>query len=103
MIVKPDKGQGIVLLKKEDNIKSMEPIFADKTKFKIVETDNTISRVENLKRYLNTMLSRSEITGEEKKEMRMKEANRARASGLPKTHKSYDRMLPFRPIVDTTK
>ena len=102
VILKPDKGQGIVLIKKEDYITSMEQIFADKSKFKVVDTDNTISRVENLKRYLNTMLNRGEITEEEKKEMRKKGANRARARGLPKTHKSYDRIPPFRPIVDTT-
>ena len=46
VILKPDKGQGIVLIKKEDYIKSMEEIFADKTKSKIIETDNTISRIE---------------------------------------------------------
>ena len=80
----------------------MEQIFADKSKFKVVDTDNTISRVENLKRYLNTMLNRGEISEEEKKEMRKRGANRARARGLPKTHKSYDRIPPFRPIVDTT-
>ena len=102
VILKPDKGQGIVLIKKEDYIKSMEEIFADRTKFKIVEADNTISRVENLKRYLNTMVNRGEISEEEKKEMRKKGANRARARGLPKTHKNYDQIPPFRPIVDTT-
>ena len=102
VILKPDKGQGIVLLKKEDYVESMERIFADRSKFKEVETDNTISRVENLKRYLNTLLNRGEITESEKKEMRMKGANRARARGLPKTHKSFDTIPPFRPIVDTT-
>ena len=102
VILKPDKGQGIVLLKKEDYVDSMERIFADCSKFKEVETDNTISRVENIKRYLNTLLNRGEITKAEKKEMRMKGANRARARGLPKTHKTFDTIPPFRPIIDTT-
>ena len=69
MILKPDKGQGIVLLKKEDYTSSMDRIFADKSKFKIVDTDKTISRVANIKRYLETLLKRGEITESEKKEM----------------------------------
>ena len=51
VILKPDKGQGIVLIKKDDYVKSMEQIFADKSKFKIVETDNTISRVVVFEHY----------------------------------------------------
>ena len=34
--------------------------------------------------------------------MRRKGANRARARGLPKTHKTYENIPSFRPIVDTT-
>ena len=34
--------------------------------------------------------------------MRMKRANRARTRGLPKTHKTFSTIPPFRPIVDTT-
>ena len=79
VILKPDKGQGIVLLRREDYVESMERIFADRSKFKEVESDNTISRVENLKRYLNTLLNRGEITESEKKDMRMKGANQARS------------------------
>ena len=102
VILKPDKGQGIVLLKKEDYTASMEQIFADKSKFKIVDIDKTISRVANIKRYLETLLKRGEITESEKRDMWMKGANRARARGLPKTHKRFDKVPPFRPIVDTT-
>ena len=102
VILKPDKGQGVVLLKKEDYVNSMDQIFSDKKKFKLVENDNTISRIENIKRYLNTMLNRGEISEQEKKDMRMRGANRARARGLPKTHKKFDQIPPFRPIVDTT-
>ena len=48
------------------------------------------------------MFNRGEITEDEKKTMRRKGANRARARGLPKTHKTFDRIPPFRPIIDTT-
>ena len=102
VILKPDKGQGVVLLKKEDYISSMENIFSDTKKFKPVYEDTTIRRVETIKQYINTMFNRGEVTEEEKKEMRRKGANRARARGLPKTHKNYENLPPFRPIVDTT-
>ena len=102
VILKPDKGQGVVLIKKDDYTKSMQEIFADKSKFKSIDHDSTITRVENIKRYIQTMFNRGEISEEEKKEMWMKGANRARARGLPKTHKDFDRIPPFRPIVDTT-
>ena len=102
VILKPDKGQGVVLLKKEEYIKSMENIFSDKRKFKEVTEDPTIRRVATINQYLNTMFNREEITEEEKKNMRRKGANRARARGLPKTHKAFDKIPPFRPIVDTT-
>ena len=95
VILKPDKGQGVVLIKKDDYTKSMQEIFADKSKFKSIDHDSTITRVENIKRYIQTMFNRGEISEEEKKEMWMKGANRARARGLPKTHKDFDRIPPF--------
>ena len=48
------------------------------------------------------MYNRGEITELEKKEMRPKFAQIARAHRLPKIHKSYDTLPSFRPIVDTT-
>ena len=56
-----------VLLKKDDYVKSLEDIFADRCKFKPAEDDNTISRVENIKRYLNTMLNRKGDFGRREK------------------------------------
>ena len=47
------------------------------------------------------MFNRGEITKEEKKTLRPKGGNRARARGLPKIHKEYDRLPKFRPIIDT--
>ena len=102
VILKPDKGQGVVLLKKEDYITSMENLFSDRSKFKQVNEDTTIRRVETIKSYINTMFNRGEVTAEEVKQMRRKGANRARARGLPKTHKTFDKIPPFRPVVDTT-
>ena len=102
VILKPDKGQGVVVLKKDDYIRSMENLFSDRSKFKEVNEDTTIRRVETIKCYINTMFNRGEITADEVKQMRRKGANRARARGLPKTHKTFENIPSFRPVVDTT-
>ena len=101
VILKPDKGQGIVLINRRDYIKSMESLFADKTKFKVVDHDPTITRIGTIQTYINTMFNRNEITDEERKIMRPRGGNRARARGLPKIHKEYDHLPKFRPIIDT--
>ena len=38
-ILKPDKGNGIVLLDNQDYVISVEQLFKDQTKFKIREKD----------------------------------------------------------------
>ena len=101
VILKPDKGQGVVLINKKDYVKSMETLFADRNKFKLVDQDPTITRVNTIQSYLNTLFNRNEITEEEKKLMRPKGGNRARARGLPKIHKEYESLPKFRPIIDT--
>ena len=102
MILKPDKGQGIVLVNHEDYIKSLQRIFDDTSKFKKIEKDPTITRLKTVQNYLKTLCQRGEITESEKKAMRPKFAQIARAHGLPKTHKPYERLPKFRPIIDTT-
>ena len=52
--------------------------------------------------YLKTICKRGEITESEKKPMRPKFAQIAPVHGLPKTHKSFEHLPKFRPIIDTT-
>ena len=99
VIVKPDKGQGVVLINICDYTKSLESIFGDESKFKKVDRDPT--RIGTIKAYINTMMIRGEITENEKRLMRSKGAVRARASGMPKTHKPFDLLPSFRPVIDT--
>ena len=46
--------------------------------------------------------NRGEINETEYKQLRPKHANAARAYGLPKTHKEFEQLPKFRPIIDTT-
>ena len=100
--MKPDKGQGVVLTDKIDYFNSMERIFNDKTKFKVVNDDPTFRNLASVQNYLNTFVSRGELTENDKMEMRPKSARLGRAHGLPKIHKDYTNIPSFHPIVDKT-
>ena len=92
MILKPDKGQGVVLIDKIDYYNSMERIFND-------PTFRYLASVQNC---LNTLVSRGKLTENDKMEMKPKSARLGRAHGLPKINKDYTNIFSFRPIVDTT-
>ena len=47
-ILKLDKGNGIVLLDNQDYVNSVEQLFKDQTKFKILEKDPSITRMATL-------------------------------------------------------
>ena len=61
-ILKPDKGSGVVLLKKDDYTNCMTGLFADTSKFCKVVDDNTITQLSTLQNYLRTIYNRGEIT-----------------------------------------
>ena len=102
LILKPDKDQGIVLINKNDYYNSMERLFNDTIKFMLLQEDRTLRNLSTVQTYLNTLQKRNEITLEDKNLMWPKFARIGRAHGLPKIHKDYQDIPPFRPIVDTT-
>ena len=102
LILKPDKDQGIALINKNDYYNSMERLFNDTIKFMLLQEDRTLRNLSTVQTYLNTLQKRNEITLEDKNLMRPKFARIGRAHGLPKIHKDYQDIPPFRPIVDTT-
>ena len=83
MILKPDKGQGVVLIKKSDYQQSMERLFSYQRKFKVLNEDPSIRNLRTVQNYLNTLYDRGEITELENKEMRPKFPQTARTDGLP--------------------
>ena len=86
VIMKPDKGNRIVLLNKEDYTNSMENLFSDKNRFKQLDSDPTITRLSCLQSYLRKLKNNNEITEGKFKAMRPQNARPAKASGLPKIH-----------------
>ena len=90
MILKPDKGNGVVLMNKADYHDAMNQLFSDKTKFKIIKNDPTLTRLKTVQNYLNNLCKRNEITEAEKKQMRPMSAQLGRAHGLPKITQPTD-------------
>ena len=76
--------------------------FGDKNKFKQLDSDPTLTRLSSLQSYVRNLKNNNEITEAEYKAMRPRNARPAKACGLPKIHKEFDNLPPFRPIIDTT-
>ena len=55
MILKPDKGNGVVLESKVDYHDAMNQLFSDKTKFKIIKNHPTLTRLKIVCNYLNNL------------------------------------------------
>ena len=95
-------GNGIAILKRSDYIDSLNSLFNDPTKLKRIPHDLTSSRLATLQAYLRKLLNRGEISECEHKNLRPTFAHFGRAHGLPKTHKTFQSIPKFRPIIDTT-
>ena len=72
MVLKPDKGQGIVVVNKKYYCDSLDQLFNDPTRFEIFNEDPTLRNLSTIQRYLNTLELRGEITTEENKQTRPK-------------------------------
>ena len=79
----------------------MERLFNDTSKFTLLQEHPTLCNLSTMQTFLNTLHKRNEITLEYKNLMRSKFAQIGRAYGLPKIHKDYQHIPPFRPIVYT--
>ena len=53
-IMKPDKGNGTVLLDIKDYFDYVEHLYKDPKKFQILDTDPTVTRMKSLQSYLRT-------------------------------------------------
>ena len=76
--------------------------FTDKTKFKKLDSDLTITWLSNLQSHLRKLKNNNEITEADFKAISPQNTRPAKAPGLPKIHKEFDNLPSFRPITDTT-
>ena len=101
-ILKPDKGNGVVLINNVDYYQSLEDLFIDKKKFKQIDKDPTMPQLSTLQSCLRSLLKRGELTEKQYKNLRPQNARAGRAHALPKIHKNFTVLPKFRPLVDTT-
>ena len=80
----------------------MKKLFSDRSKFKVIQKDPTLTQLKIAQNYVNTMFKRNKISEEEKKQLRPMAAQLRRAHRLPKMRKAYANLPSFRPIIDTT-
>ena len=80
----------------------MGNLFTNKTKFKQLDSDLTITRLSNLQSHLRKLKSNNETTEADFKTMRPQNTRPAKAPGLPKIHKEFDNLPSFRAMIDTT-
>ena len=59
VILKPDKGSGIVLIKCEDYLLSLNKLFLDISKFEKVHHDSALKRMNSLQRYLHCLFCKA--------------------------------------------
>ena len=98
MVCRPDKGNGVVLLKSE-YIDKMNNILSDHSKFKKVGSPDPkyiFQQEDKITRKLRVWKSKGMINEDQFKELYSSGSSFAILYGLPKTHKDN---IPLRPIL----
>jgi len=99
VITKPDKGNGIVLLNKQDYVNKMMDIISETNKFNLVQRDifSVMLQCEGkINRLLSKLLTNDVITQDTYRNLYAKGSTPGIMYGLPKVHKDG---IPLRPIL----
>ena len=100
VITRPDKGNGVVILKREDYVEKMNAILSQADKFEkigsVESSDNTLQQERALQAFLLRARKNGHISKEVYERIRPVGASRPRMYGLPKLHKQG---VPMRPIL----
>ena len=103
VVLKPDKGNGVVLLDRSDYDAKMCSILSDSSKFKLLSEDPlriTQKREENLRSYLRGLKNNGTLPNSVYDHLAPCGTNPGRLYGLPKVHKPN---YPLRPILSAVK
>ena len=84
---------GVVLLDNQDYGNSVEQLFKDQIKFKILDKDPTITRMVNLQNFLRNVCHRGEISKADFDQVRLKNEKPAKSSEFPKILKAFTNTL----------
>ena len=101
VILKPDKGNGVVVIDTTYYYEFYNQLFSDITKFKRLYADPTSNSFGTSQSCLRKLYNRNKISEDVYQKIRPKNAKAAIAHGLSKVHKSFERVPSSRPIIDT--
>ena len=103
LILRPDRGSGVVLLNRRVYEKSIKNLINDKTKFKELTEDVTMKRESKLQRFLPTLINNKCLDDIEYEKNYQSGSSPAKYYGSPKMHRPFDsNFLPnFRTIVSS--
>ena len=100
VILRPDKGNGVVVMNKQEYIDKMNDILSQKDRFQkigdVEKNDNTLLQERALQAFLLRQNKAGHITREVYDRIRPVGSTRPRMYGLPKVHKQG---VPLRPIL----
>ena len=100
VILKPDKGNRVVLIRANDYYTAVEDLSSDKSKF--LEIDEDPTPTPSIQRYLKMLNNRNELNDEVFNKLRQQNAKLARAHTVTKVHKTFDSIPTFCPIINIT-
>lgn len=103
VILKPDKGNGLVVMDRKAYEQGILSIISDTSKFKVNDNDPTLQREGKLQRFLRTLKSKGHLDKNTYERIYPVGSQPARFYGLPKMHKARgpNETPPFRPIVSS--
>ena len=86
--MKPDKGNGVVILDKDDYNRKMDTILADKSKFQLLNEDPVKVTLQcEVKSLLKKLKAENSLSEKNYNELYLTRSRIGIPYGLPKTHK----------------
>ena len=103
VIIKPDKGNGVVILDRKLYDNAIQEIISDTSKFEKLNEDPTLKREASLQRLLRKLKQKNVFNENESDKSYPSGSAPARIYGTPKMHKfsSSDSFPKLRPIVSS--
>ena len=104
VVCKPDKGNGVVIMDRNDYLSKVHKILSDKSKFNLVHENihTTILHVEDrINRFINKLKKTKEISLELYNSLFVSGSNPGILYGLPKIHKVGNPMRPIFSAINT--
>ena len=86
-ILRADKGNSVVIVNKDDYMNGIMDVINDRSKFKKLSTDPTLTRENKLQRFLRELKNKGKIDSEIYGKIYPIGSQPARIYGLPKIHK----------------